>query len=334
MELNNEEYEILQKYLRKELHGLELEKFEKQLQLNPELMAEVDLQRDIVEAIQLKGAADLKNFLRRETSRKKVWALSFQTLKYAAAAVVIIGLVGIGYIFLVQNSKNNAAETLVKKDKVDNVTQEKTENIAANEKKTNPVLPKNNNVKTTQNDPNISESIESIESVEDFSAMQSIAAVDIKPIQLHGRNLSELDDSYIKKEQTEDFKSLPTKTITKDSNTVIQLMNPDSRIRINYYIDGTIEKRSLANLQNNTIAESTTAKVSGTRSQYKGATGLQEKNEIHLVNIPYDPKALVYSYNGILYLKTTNEVYEINYTEKGYQRVKIITDKKLIDSLK
>jgi hypothetical protein len=70
MDAFNPENELIDKYLRGELQGRELDSFLKTLEHDPILKKDVELQQLMVRGIQERGSAELKRYIKMRSSNK------------------------------------------------------------------------------------------------------------------------------------------------------------------------------------------------------------------------------------------------------------------------
>jgi|GEM_PF-2758372 len=112
--------ETIDSFLRGDLSGADLEKFNSALAADPKLQQEVSIQRDIVESLKQYRHQQLKNRLNSiEMKPVAVGTFSSAYVKIAASIGVVALLVG-GYLFF---NKNNAASS---------ISADNTENTAIN----------------------------------------------------------------------------------------------------------------------------------------------------------------------------------------------------------
>jgi len=105
--------EKIDRYLRGELHGKELDAFLQNLTTDPSLKKEMEFRELLVRGIQDHGNIQLKNYLKQKTTQKRGLFIGYKSWHYAAAAV---GLVLVGSIVVLLNMKqsNQVSNTVAK----------------------------------------------------------------------------------------------------------------------------------------------------------------------------------------------------------------------------
>lgn len=112
MDVFNPNNDQIDKYLRGELQGAELDQFIRGIESDAELKKEIEFRKLLVEGIRLHGSIQLKNYIKQRTRHKKGMRITFKTWYYAAAAVGII-LIGSIALLMQKSPKNtvNIAQT-------------------------------------------------------------------------------------------------------------------------------------------------------------------------------------------------------------------------------
>jgi hypothetical protein len=82
--------ELIDRYIRGELSGSELQAFLTKLQSEPAFKAQVEQQEKIAALVYAFGHAQMKQYLRQKTRHRGVFSLSKKTWYYAAASVLLI----------------------------------------------------------------------------------------------------------------------------------------------------------------------------------------------------------------------------------------------------
>ena len=117
--------DLIDKYLKGELSGAALHGFEESLEQDEELRKSLEQRRLVYEVIVQYGRVEMKNFLRKQTTHRRIFSISRKNFYYAAAAIALI-LLGTTVVMLklteqATRNKENVA-TGLKTDKQDQCT--------------------------------------------------------------------------------------------------------------------------------------------------------------------------------------------------------------------
>lgn len=82
--------DLIDRYLRGEIQGAELEAFMTKLQSDPDFKLQVEQQEKLAAAVYAFGQAEMKQYLRQKTRHKGLFRLSNKTWYFAAASVMLI----------------------------------------------------------------------------------------------------------------------------------------------------------------------------------------------------------------------------------------------------
>lgn len=331
MDAFNPENELIDKYLRGELQGRELDSFQKNLEHDPILKKDVELQQLMVRAIQERGSAELKRYIKMRTTQKRVMRVSYKAWYSAAAALAIILLAAV-FILVRQNPAGKNENGLALND---------TTNTAP---KLSPAAPDANNAQgngtiamtdvpaaNQMAEENTAASEAFFENqLQENEAVVIAMNIPVIPIRIQSTTASET--------MSMPPKQLGTRHTKTEGNLADQDESPEDS---KYMIDSNIA-RSKADI-------AAALKTQNTVSQFKLSFANTEDaipqvvvnkrsgNEVTLAdlmvyNLPYDnPQVL--NLSDRYFLKAGDRYYEININRTDSQKVKPVTDTQLLAAL-
>lgn len=328
MDAFNPENELIDRFLRGDLHGQQLDSFMRKLERDPALKQDLEFKQLLVKGIQEQGAINLKNYIRQRTSQKRGMLIGIRTWYYAAAAVLLV-LVCAGVILFNMQQHNEFKSELAKQP--ESIGPQKPD-LQIHEPESHP-----GNQSVAKNSPKGANSgpIE-LKTPENSGAVADGAGAPAT---------ANLDDRGKVSETIAVASNIPVTPIRIESpiETTMAKKFPDKEI--------SREGRTKTNLSDTTldskkIEASKTAWANATQSKFKlnfysteDATPQvttthksDNSTDILVYNLPYD-NPLLFSYQNKMYLKTGNKFYEIDVNKEGAQKVTPVTDQALLKVL-
>jgi len=116
---------IVEQYILGNLSPDELSEFESQMAQNPDLKSEVDLQKDVIEAVKNHRRMSLKQNLSQINPSAGIGNLLTQKIAIGAATLTTALVIGIG-IYNASVKENQAIEALEDKNKIEQITEQKS----------------------------------------------------------------------------------------------------------------------------------------------------------------------------------------------------------------
>ncbi|MBL7811650.1 MAG: hypothetical protein JNL57_05460 [Bacteroidetes bacterium] len=297
MDVFDPENDLIDKYLRGELHGRELDAFLRNLDHDPLLKRDVEFRRLLVNGINDFGKVQLKNYLRQHTRQKQAMRIGFKTWYYAAAAVA---LVLVGSVLVIRNAQRHSSQALAtdsaalaKTDgSVNAEVKEKNQTVEINGKTTNtPVA----GVDKSADD-------KKADNAQNEGAVVIASNIPVLSVNVASDNvpMAKSSDTQMTMEQWRNRKNNPgAQTATPPE--------PQRRFKLSF---------------NNT-------KDRDARIDINPAEG----NQITAYNLPYDGNPQIVQYSGRYFLRTGGSVYEIYPNKAGSQTATRITDASLLKTL-
>lgn len=312
--------ERIDRYLRGELQGSQLEDFLKQLETDPELKKQVAFKELLVESIRDHGALQLKNFLKEKTAKKSGLIISFRSWYYAAAAVALI-LVCAGVIFYNLREHNVNKPELAKEESISpapstsgipNSPEDNTQIKQKEEQQfTTPVLPDSLFEKQIADAGRPENDNAAPESMDPVANVITVASnIQVVPIRIGSQSGSVSMTSPLPETAgTRKGKGYDSSFNAEKAEATKQRIADATRpVKINFY------------------HTKDAAPQMATRQADDGQT------EIQVFNLPYD-NPLLFTYKNHMYLKTGNKYYEVVNAGTGAQKVTPVTDQNLIKAL-
>ena len=109
--------DLIDRYLRGELHGAELEAFMTKLQSDPDFKLQVEQHEKLAAAVYAFGHAQMKRYLQEKTRHRGIFNLSSKTWYFAVASVMLIAFSSAIIIWkLNQNAENTGIITKTQQD--------------------------------------------------------------------------------------------------------------------------------------------------------------------------------------------------------------------------
>lgn len=333
MDAFNPENELIDKYLRGELQGRELDSFLKTLEHDPILKKDVELQLLMVRAIQERGSAELKRYIRMRTTQKRVMRVSHKTWYSAVAALAIILLAAV-FILVRQNpasknesgiamndtannapklspaasaddAKNPQGNGMIAMTDVPDANQRTEENAAASDAFFENQLQENEAVAIAMNIPVIPIRIQSTTAAETMS---------MPPKQLGTRHTKTEGSSADQDESPEDSKYMIDSNIARSKADIAAALKTQNTV--------SQFKLSFANTED-AIPQVVVNKRSGNEVTLA---------DLMVYNLPYDnPQVL--NLSDRYFLKAGDRYYEININRTDSQKVKPVTDTQVLAAL-
>lgn len=304
--------DLIDKYLKGELKGEALQLFEEELKQNAELNTTLQERRVVYEAIVHYGGAELKNFIRRQTTHRRILGLSKTNIYYAAAAIALLML---GSVVIFINLQKTA-----RLGKFDVATDDKTEKAKENNRNTEGKTGKDGMAITNDTASLAKHENNVMLNDADSNAMLIAANVTVVSIDLPAVAEETQETATMEKARGEApairSKSLGRmdgkKAVEIDTDSV-SLSEPETfnrlqssiRMNMNFYNTASGEKWLI----------------------YKNGTSGEP--ELFLYNLPFD-NPLLFVDGNYTYLKAGNEYYPIQLIQGQIQNLKPITDSKLI----
>ncbi len=324
MDAFNPENDLIDRYLRGELQGKQLEDFLRTLENDQVLKKEVEFRQLLVQGIQEHGGAQLKNFIKQRTAEKRGLKVGFRNWYYAAAA---IGLILIGSTVVFYNLKqNNPAHDAVANSKQETIQATPSENgipsgpseSSVKQKSESPTIADNLQDNMTPlpgtSDANGSAESSTPEDIQNSNTFMPIASMAVIPIRIDSpmerANMSTKGAGSqlpVKKRKTAESDS----DSAFDDNAVEKVktqLAATNKFKLNFY-----------NTKDATPQVSTNSKD-------------PNNTEILVYNLPYD-NPLLFTYQNKMYLRTGNKYYEIDITKDGTRKVTAVTDQALLKVL-
>ncbi|MFY7946887.1 MAG: hypothetical protein ACOVQJ_07785 [Bacteroidia bacterium] len=332
MDAFNPENELIDKYLRGELQGRELDSFLKTLEHDPILKKDVELQQLMVRGIQERGSAELKRYIKMRTTQKRVMRVSYKAWYSAAAALAII-LVAAVFILVRQNPRGKNETGMAMNDTANNAPKLSP---AATDDANNA---QDNGTIAMTDVPDANQSTEENAAASDAffeNQLQENEAVAI------AMNIPVIPIRILSTTAAETMSMPPKQLGTRHSKTEGSSADQDeSPADSKYMIDSNIA-RSKADI-------AAALKTQNTVSQFKLSFANTEDaipqvvvnkrsgNEVTLAdlmvyNLPYDnPQVL--NLSDRYFLKAGDRYYEININRTDSQKVKPVTDTQVLAAL-
>lgn len=320
MDVFNPNNDQIDKYLRGELQGAELDQFIRGIESDAELKKEIEFRKLLVDGIRQHGSIQLKNYIKQRTSHKKGMRITFKTWYYAAAAV---GIILIGSIALLmqkspQNTVNIAQTDTLFPAPPTNSEKAKNESeiIAKNEDN------KRKETADTDEPPAMETEPWSDEKDVDFPANVVVIAsnIPIIPIKIE----STIPASEMMSKKTGTLPSKGTETTPQDSkkidsalasakgafSTTENYVDEVARFKLNFYNTNDARPGIVV------------SKLDKTTNQA----------EVTVYNIPYT-NPLIVEFQNQYYLKTGETYYQIQMNQTTMQTPVKVTDTNVLKAL-
>lgn len=330
--------EMMDRYLKGELHGKALDDFLHELDSDPSMKKEIEFRLLLVRGIQERGATELKAFIRQRVSQKRGLFVGYRTWYMAAAAVAVI-LVGSVVVF--RNLSDHRA-TLADKAKTETSIGPKQDDF----------------IQKTQADTTLSGSgtialndkPEPIGSVRNPASEgdKAIDFAEMSPEQTGAGTVTMSDNLSQTQSQIPIASDIPVFVIRIDSPLersakagagTFKPVTAESTYRKKQKMkdSGFSDDDAKIALQGAENATSNTYKLNffNTQDAKPKVSAIKQGNaepEILVYNLPYDNPLLFY-YNNRTYLRTASKYYEIDINKKGLQDVAAVTDQAIIKAL-
>lgn len=333
MDAFNPENELIDKYLRGELQGRELDSFLKTLEHDPILKKDVELKQLMVRGIQERGSAELKRYLKMRTTQKRVMRVTYKAWYSAAAALAIILLVAV--VLLVRQTPSNKNETtLAAYDSASKAPQLNSDEDAGDKNK----IVGNGTIATVETPENAMTTEENAaasgkffeEQLQETEAVVIAMNVPIIPIRIQSTTAAET-------------MSMPTKPIGTRHNkasgdleddgytpTDGKLMVDSGIARSQADIAAALKTQKSISQFKLSFAETEDAIPQVVVNKRSGADVTLA--DMMVYNLPYDnPQVL--NLSDRYFLKAGDKYYEININRTDSQKVKPVTDTQLLAAL-
>jgi hypothetical protein len=338
MEPFDPENDLIDRYLRGELHGKQLDTFMRKLENDPLLKKDVAFRQLLVKGIQEHGAVQLKNYLRTRTTQKRVMLISHRTWYYAAAAVALL-LVSSTVVLWYGQSNKNAGSEMAKQDKVGPETEN---NGATHAPQAVPEPPSvqqyippilddsdsmDNGTYAYNDDREIGTKNLSENKAEDiYSPYPDVVVIasniPIIPIKVD----SELDEQVVMR-SSEAGKIVNPTAKDKKSTSARKPVSIDTAMA--WDIASSAEMESIEEQTNRFKLSFVNTRDAVPQVQLSKTNN---SNDLTVYNLPYD-NPLILSYESKYYLKAGSRYYEINMNQSSKQNVTAVTDAAILSAL-
>jgi hypothetical protein len=328
MEPFDPENDLIDKYLRGELHGQDLDGFVRQLERDPLLKQDIEFRRLLVRGINDYGSVQLKNYLRQRTQQKRVLRLSYKAWYFAAAAVGTILLVGVAVLMQFGDNGAKQSTNIASTENTDSVGSIQKNDVnkdkeIATEKSENTIVLADSSVRDAIGGSE-SEAAPAIPP----QAVVIASNIPVVPIKISGQ----VDPDVTMKRKPGEIKT-PGSGTSKSSDATSGSYT-DSMLTV----EGKLAKARQP--QNNGDADYDPARYKlnffntpeGT-PQISVNKNSKTVGEISVYNLPYDTNPQLLQYNSKYYLKTGTGFYEVNTNTNRLQNAVKISDPAIIKSL-
>ncbi|MBS3914659.1 MAG: hypothetical protein KG003_09170 [Bacteroidetes bacterium] len=333
-ELNND---LIDKYLRDELEGAELDSFLAKMESDSAFKKDVEFRKILVRGIQEHGAAQLKNFIRQRTTQRKIMTISFNTWYYAAAAVAILLVASTVLLWVGQKNEMQGTEI-------------------ADVKKTEPKeqIPASGNEPAQVVTGNKSELADSTKS-ETYLALEDANNSGSGAVDTDRDGVAESDQTNAYPDVVMIASNIPvipiqiepaTSEMKIESSSVPQSRKPvlkrekeataDKNVLVDSGLNWSVETIAKADSDNETVIPRFNLSFGNTRDAKPQIELLKKSNsgtnDLMVYNLPYD-NPIILNYNNKFYLKTGDKYYEFNLNKAKKQAVAAVTDKNILEAL-
>lgn len=302
--------DVIDRYLKGELGEAELKAFEDELQRDAELKKILEERRLVYEVIVRYGQVELKHFLRKQTTQRRLLAISKRNIYYAAAAVALILVTTTVVILTLQKQGGQKPTEVAEKYKATEKlkTTEKPEDANANLAE----LKDTSSIAIAQSDMVISDSnallvaanvkVVSIDLGEttDDDAEQETATMSRAPAMAQ-----KFKKEAYKAEPRGDKLANGTDSLTLSESAVNKRLQSSIRMNMNFYNTASGEKTVVYQI------------------------GKSGEPELDIFNLPYD-NPLLFADGNNTYLKAGDAYYQIELNAGKIQKVKPVSERKLL----
>ena len=340
MSVDQHTYELIDQYLKGELVGQDLDRFKIRLKDDAEFLAQVQLQKAIIEAIEDRRAAEIKSVLQKARTKTKPYVIPIRT-RYLAVAASLLSLLAFGLII----------KTLLPQQQPEFV--EETDIIQPEDTSSNTLAQldvNDSNLNTDQDAISLNgpSSPEVVTNEIDADTAGLIAMVeDVQEDDMTQATLSETDANEVVRidelKKAEDRLTLKSGVVTQQ----------DSMIGVGYIVAYAISVRETVEQEDETTAKqiqtkekaasadgvtATKSKISDVKVEYwhsvLGSTKVKyDGNKLVVFEEPNVSNYTLIRYMGATYLKKNQNYYHLPISS-SFVALRLVTDSAVLKALK